>query len=105
MFKRLIAAIGLATAAISAPASATTIFLESSSYSPPALFGGISFTPTGFSQGGEAGRFSFSGRNIQTNDPFAVLSYCLDFTRTLTGGNFELSPICLLYTSPSPRDA
>jgi hypothetical protein len=100
IFKRLIAAIGLATAAISAPASATTIFLESSSYSPPALFGGITYTPIGFSQGGEAGRFSFSGRNIQSNDPFAVLSYCLDFTRTLTGGNFELSPISSFVSNP-----
>lgn len=93
MFKRFIAAIGLAIAWVTTPASAATVFLESASYSPPAIFGGITYAPIGFSQGGEAGRFSFSGRNIQTNDPFAVLSYCLDFTRTLTGGNFMLGPI------------
>lgn len=93
MFKRLMAVIGLATACVAAPASAATVFLESASYTPPAIFGGITYTPIGFSQGGEAGRFSFVGRTLETNDPFSVLSYCLDFTRTLTGGNFTLGPI------------
>ncbi len=93
IFKRVLAAISLATAYVAAPASATTIFLDEAHYSPPALFGGINYTPLGLSFGGEAGRFAFTGRNVQTNDPFAVLSYCLDFTRTLTGGNFELGAI------------
>jgi PEP-CTERM motif len=93
IFKRLLVAIGLATACVAAPASATTIFLEEAHYDPPALFGGISYTPLNLRFGGEAGRFSFNGRNVQTNDPFSVLSYCLDFTRTLTGGNFELGAI------------
>lgn len=93
IFKRFMVAIGLASASIAAPASATTIFLDEAHYAPPALFGGINYTPLGLSFGGEAGRFSFTGRNVQTNDPFAVLSYCLDFTRTLTGGNFELGAI------------
>jgi hypothetical protein len=93
IFKRLMVAIGLASACITVPASATTIFLDEAHYAPPALFGGISYTPLGLSFGGEAGRFAFTGHNTQTNDPFSVLSYCLDFTRTLTGGNFALSPI------------
>jgi PEP-CTERM motif len=103
IFKRLIAAIGLATACIAAPASATTIFLEEAHYAPPALFGGISYTPLGLSFGGEAGRFSFNGRNVQTNDPFSILSYCLDFTRTLTGGNFTLGPISAFVSNPTKQ--
>ncbi|MEK6637570.1 MAG: PEPxxWA-CTERM sorting domain-containing protein [Pseudomonadota bacterium] len=93
IFQRFLAVIGLATACVAAPASATTIFLDEAHYSPPALFGGISYTPLSLTFGGEAGRFAFTGRNAQTNDPFSVLSYCLDFTRTLTGGNFELGAI------------
>lgn len=93
IFKRFLAACGLALAAAATPASATTIFLEEAHYAPPALFGGISYTPLGLSFGGEAGRFAFNARNVATGDPFSVLSYCLDFTRTLTGGNFEISPI------------
>jgi hypothetical protein len=93
IFKRLIAAIGLATACVAAPASATTIFLDEAHYAPPALFGGISYTPLNLRFGGEAGQFAFTGRNTQNNDPFSVFSYCLDFTRTLTGGNFTLGPI------------
>ena len=93
IFQKLIIAVGLATACVAAPASATTIFLEDAHYAPPAIFGGINYVPLGLSFGGEAGRFSFNGRNVATGDPFSVLSYCLDFTRTLTGGNFTLSPI------------
>lgn len=92
-FRRLIAAVGLMAASFATPAAASTIFLEEAHYAPPALFGGINYTPLGLSFGGEAGRFSFNGRDTVTGESFSALSYCLDFTRTLTGGNFQLGAI------------
>jgi hypothetical protein len=73
IFKRFLAAIGLATACVAAPASATTIFLEEAHYAPPALFGGINYTPLGLSFGGEAGRFAFNARNVMTGCPTASI--------------------------------
>lgn len=92
-FRQMMALAALVAASFASPASASTIFLEEAHYAPPALFGGINYTPLGLSFGGEAGRFAFNGRDIATGDSFSVLSYCLDFTRTLTGGNFQLGPI------------
>ena len=105
VLKNLLSAIGLVTGvAASAPASATTIYLDDAHYVPTAGFGGISYAPLSLSFGGEAGRYSFTGRDTVTNATFSVLSYCLDFTKTLHGGEFLLAPISTFFQDATKQN-
>ncbi len=82
-----------ALAAFSAvPASATVIDATSIGYEGN-YYGGIGYAPAAFEEIGPAGRFVFSGTDINTNAAFNAYTFCANIFRGVGAGLFAIMPL------------